>query len=435
MADAARFVGVDIAISTRWDANLTPPEHPPCFPTAAEEHSVLLPRTASPRWDYAPGVRDVKHLMKKYARLAGGCPGCPETPKFREICTRIWLDLLAHLGTRSPFTGKPLLIGNDLDHRHNLFHRPWGLCVMEPSRQLGGSYEEKFSGARRWLTKVRMARNRQECRLTGSNQDAARCVRGGRPIDSAVGVLAMAPGSDLNSACARAPCLENVTFAAASILTRNMAPAELRRPLRELMVGPKTRGAVFLTRHQTFAQTSKHWARERFKERWIYRDYLERVLPVEMPVGLRLAAGGFANRSRHGGTICEFSESTLLFRPYVFALAFENSNSPQWVTERIVSAFMAGTVPIYWGTRDVFRYFNPRAMIYANDLSPAALAARVGELWRNCSALGELLQEPPCTEQNLRNLFWWRDPTQPGWDQPARELPRVPCREAERRER
>ena len=41
------------------------------------------------------------------------------------------------------------------------------------------------------------------------------------------------------------------------------------------------------------------------------------------------------------------------YSPYRFALVFENKDWPGYVTEKIVSAFLAGAIPIYWGNKAV----------------------------------------------------------------------------------
>ena len=46
-----------------------------------------------------------------------------------------------------------------------------------------------------------------------------------------------------------------------------------------------------------------------------------------------------------------------------FAIAFENASHPGYVTEKIVDAFQAGCVPIYWGSSRVTEEFNPTTFI------------------------------------------------------------------------
>ena len=50
-------------------------------------------------------------------------------------------------------------------------------------------------------------------------------------------------------------------------------------------------------------------------------------------------------------------------KKHKFALAFENCSHPGYTTEKIVDAFAAGCIPIYWGDPLVDRVFNPKAFI------------------------------------------------------------------------
>lgn len=50
-----------------------------------------------------------------------------------------------------------------------------------------------------------------------------------------------------------------------------------------------------------------------------------------------------------------------------FVIAFENSSHSGYTTEKIVDAFAARTVPIYWGDPDIGRVFNPAAFVNVSD--------------------------------------------------------------------
>ncbi|MUP46865.1 hypothetical protein E0K83_14060 [Gramella sp. BOM4] len=52
-----------------------------------------------------------------------------------------------------------------------------------------------------------------------------------------------------------------------------------------------------------------------------------------------------------------------------FTIAFENSSSPGYTTEKIMHAFLAGTIPIYWGNPKVNLDFNPEAFINYHDFN------------------------------------------------------------------
>eukprot|EP00971_Amphidinium_carterae_P187070 3713118-Amphidinium_carterae.1 len=52
---------------------------------------------------------------------------------------------------------------------------------------------------------------------------------------------------------------------------------------------------------------------------------------------------------------------------FEFALVFESTMAPRYVTEKIVNAYLAGAIPIYWGSEDVYSIFNPASFISAAD--------------------------------------------------------------------
>lgn len=56
-----------------------------------------------------------------------------------------------------------------------------------------------------------------------------------------------------------------------------------------------------------------------------------------------------------------------LLRDFRFNLAFENSSSPGYVTEKLVEPLLSGCIPIYWGDPEVGREFNPGCMINVAD--------------------------------------------------------------------
>ena len=54
-------------------------------------------------------------------------------------------------------------------------------------------------------------------------------------------------------------------------------------------------------------------------------------------------------------------------KQYKFAIAFENTQYPGYVTEKICDVYKSGCIPIYWGTPDIIKDFNPSTFINAND--------------------------------------------------------------------
>ena len=54
---------------------------------------------------------------------------------------------------------------------------------------------------------------------------------------------------------------------------------------------------------------------------------------------------------------------------YKFALAFENTMYPGYVTEKICDIYKSRCIPIYWGSNEVVNDFNPKTFINANDFA------------------------------------------------------------------
>jgi Glycosyltransferase family 10 (fucosyltransferase) C-term len=83
-----------------------------------------------------------------------------------------------------------------------------------------------------------------------------------------------------------------------------------------------------------------------------------------------------------------------LFRNYRFVLCMENANIPGYITEKILVAFLAHSVPIYYGSTEIFDVFNPKAFVYYDINKPQEALDRVAYLERNQTAYRQVLREP-----------------------------------------
>jgi hypothetical protein len=82
-------------------------------------------------------------------------------------------------------------------------------------------------------------------------------------------------------------------------------------------------------------------------------------------------------------------------KDYRFCLAYENSSSPGYTTEKLLHAKAAGCVPIYWGDPKVARDFNERGFINANSCKTAEdLVALVHALEVNPAAWRAMAEVP-----------------------------------------
>lgn len=81
---------------------------------------------------------------------------------------------------------------------------------------------------------------------------------------------------------------------------------------------------------------------------------------------------------------------------YKFTIAFENSRTAGYTTEKLVQPFVARSVPIYWGNPEVVKDFNPKAFINCNDYGNDfdKVIERIIELDNDDEKYMEMLRQP-----------------------------------------
>lgn len=84
-------------------------------------------------------------------------------------------------------------------------------------------------------------------------------------------------------------------------------------------------------------------------------------------------------------------------KKYKFTIAFENSSSNGYTTEKLYQPLQSFSVPIYWGNPLVVRDFNPKAFINCNDFDNDfdAVIERVKELDNDPDKYLAMLREKP----------------------------------------
>jgi hypothetical protein len=53
-----------------------------------------------------------------------------------------------------------------------------------------------------------------------------------------------------------------------------------------------------------------------------------------------------------------------LISQYKFMICFENTNKPNYFTEKLINAYYHGTIPIYWGCPNIEDYINMESILY-----------------------------------------------------------------------
>jgi hypothetical protein len=108
-----------------------------------------------------------------------------------------------------------------------------------------------------------------------------------------------------------------------------------------------------------------------------------------------------------GGPLAAGSASKIKFlSEYKFNIAFENKSKPGYTTEKIVEAFLAGTVPIYWGNPRIAEEFNPESFVdatsFKNDFD---LVQYVRELDEDESLYRKMASQSPLKTAQVEKFF------------------------------
>lgn len=111
----------------------------------------------------------------------------------------------------------------------------------------------------------------------------------------------------------------------------------------------------------------------------------------------KVASGG-----RYMNNIGEYvADKTAFESNYKFSVAFENCSYPGYITEKLLGAFAAGTVPIYWGDPRISDTFNDKAFINVNAFDN--LDDAIDEIKRidaDDAAYSEMLSQPVFIDEN-----------------------------------
>mmetsp|Transcript_16301 Transcript_16301/g.32353 ORF Transcript_16301/g.32353 Transcript_16301/m.32353 type:complete len:261 (-) Transcript_16301:19-801(-) len=107
----------------------------------------------------------------------------------------------------------------------------------------------------------------------------------------------------------------------------------------------------------------------------------------------------------------ERSNNYIAEREFRFVLMMENANSPGYISEKILDAFMAGSIPIYYGTTEVFDIFNKKAFIYYDVGNPSDALNRIQYLENNPEEYRRMLEEPILAdgERTIEKYFSFDD--------------------------
>ncbi len=93
-------------------------------------------------------------------------------------------------------------------------------------------------------------------------------------------------------------------------------------------------------------------------------------------------------------------------KDYRFTIAFENTSSPGYTTEKIFEPMKVNSIPIYWGNKFIHREFNTKSFINVHDFSTLnECADYIIKLDSDKQKLIEILEEPWFINNEIPETF------------------------------
>ena len=97
-----------------------------------------------------------------------------------------------------------------------------------------------------------------------------------------------------------------------------------------------------------------------------------------------------------------------------YAIAFENSSYPYYCTEKLMDAFLAGSIPLYWGDPKINEDWNPEAFINVGKIGVDEAIKKIRELETNAEEFDKIYKQDIFTktqieihENNMRVFEEW----------------------------
>lgn len=92
-----------------------------------------------------------------------------------------------------------------------------------------------------------------------------------------------------------------------------------------------------------------------------------------------------------------------------FSIVFENASSSGYTTEKIVQAFAAGSIPIYWGNPRIADEFNPDSFVNCHLFSSFSdVVSHIKKIEENSFLYHEMLSQPPFLESSRPSRIAFR---------------------------
>jgi hypothetical protein len=92
-----------------------------------------------------------------------------------------------------------------------------------------------------------------------------------------------------------------------------------------------------------------------------------------------------------------------LQRKHKYSIAFENNSYPYYTTEKLMDAFLGGSIPLYWGDPKIKEDWNPAAFINVGKLGNDEAILKIKELESIKNMFNDIYNTPIFTDEQKKN--------------------------------
>lgn len=117
-------------------------------------------------------------------------------------------------------------------------------------------------------------------------------------------------------------------------------------------------------------------------------------------------------KTRNGINVASWWRNIDLYSSYRFCFVMEHEREhATYITEKIIMAFSAGCIPIYYGPEAIFDIFNSKAFVFYNISNPQPALDQVKSMEENKLLYEQMLEEPIVAngEDTIQNYFSFDD--------------------------
>ncbi len=113
-----------------------------------------------------------------------------------------------------------------------------------------------------------------------------------------------------------------------------------------------------------------------------------------------ISAGKFLNNTGYA-----IKNKTEIQKQCKFTIAFENEKYPGYSTEKIIDAFIARTIPIYWGDETITDNINQKSFIYCNSSKDIPdVIRRIKQIDKNDDLWLKMANEPIFLQKDYEKI-------------------------------